>query len=88
VANGGKRDVDGDQQRQRRPISPELIGALVVAVVLVVFIIQNNQETTVEWLFFETTETPLWLVIFVSAVVGYALGKLIELAARRRRRRI
>jgi uncharacterized integral membrane protein len=66
-------------------VSPALIIGGVIAVVLLVFIIQNSNDAEVTWLVTDTT-TPLWLVILASAVLGYVVGRLIEIGWRRRRR--
>jgi uncharacterized integral membrane protein len=71
--------------KQRRKVSPELIFALVIAILLVVFIVQNSDDANVTWIFTDT-DTPLWVVIFVSAVAGYIVGRLIEFGLRRRLR--
>ena len=71
--------------KEGRSISPMLIVALVIAVVLVIFIVQNSEDADVTWLFFDA-RTKLWLVILVSAVAGYLIGQLVEMGIRRRRR--
>ncbi len=68
-----------------RRIGPEAIGAAVVAVVLLIFIIQNDEEVKVDWVVF-SKKAPVWAVILVSAVLGYLIGQLIEFGLRRRRR--
>ena len=62
-----------------------LAGALVL-VALVVFIVQNTNETKVTWLFFERDGTPLWLVIVIAAVAGAVLSEAAGWLVRRRRR--
>ena len=62
-----------------------LVGAAVVAVVLVAFVVQNNRSTDVQWLFVEQS-SPLWLVIVVSAVAGAVLSEVLGWVIRRRRR--
>ena len=61
------------------------IATLVGVAVLVVFMIQNTQDVTVEFLFWDFT-WPVWLIVLVSALIGalvwFALGVL-----RRHRRR-
>jgi uncharacterized integral membrane protein len=74
-----------DLPKQGRKISPEIIVAAVIAVLLLIFIVQNDDDTNVTWIF-KDTETPLWLVILLSAVAGYIVGQLIEIGIRRRRR--
>lgn len=74
-----------DLPQEGRKISPMLIVAIVIAVLLVVFIFQNTDDTNVTWLFFDAS-TNLWLVILVSAIAGYLIGQLVEMGIRRRRR--
>lgn len=62
-----------------------LIVAGVIAILLIVFIFQNTDDTNVTWLFFDAS-TNLWLVILVSAIAGYLIGQLVEMGIRRRRR--
>ncbi|MDP9070592.1 MAG: LapA family protein [Actinomycetota bacterium] len=49
-------------------------------VVMLVFITQNRRSTTVRFLIPETT-APLWVALFVSALLGMVVGGLL---ARRR----
>jgi uncharacterized integral membrane protein len=46
---------------------------LVVLAVLVVFAALNTDKVNVDWAF-DTTDTPLWVVIAVSAVAGVVIG--------------
>jgi uncharacterized integral membrane protein len=85
VADEKNREPSEKPPAPRRGISPEFVVAIVVAALLVVFIVQNSDKSKVTWLV-KSTHTPLWAVIFVSAVVGYLLGQLVEYGLRRRRR--
>ncbi|MDP9070280.1 MAG: LapA family protein [Actinomycetota bacterium] len=69
------RDGDG-----RFPFSFRQLTALVLLVVMMVFIAQNRRSTTVRFLIPETT-APLWVALFVSALLGIVVGGLL---ARRR----
>ncbi|HEV8296441.1 MAG TPA: hypothetical protein VGQ20_04065 [Acidimicrobiales bacterium] len=68
-----------------RHLSPEFVVAAVIAVLLVIFIVQNSERAPVTWLVFDRNP-PVWAIIVVSAVAGYLLGQLIEIGFRRRRR--
>jgi uncharacterized integral membrane protein len=68
-----------------RKVSPELIIAGLIALLLVVFVVQNADDTKVTWIIKDST-TPLWVVIVVSAIGGYLIGQLIEAGVKRRRR--
>lgn len=63
-----------------------VIGGAVVLVALVVFVVQNTTKTKVTWLFFESNETPVWLVIVIAAVAGAILSELAGWLFRRRKR--
>ncbi len=69
----------------KRNLSPEIIAAAMLAVILVIFIVQNDDDVKVSWVVF-SRRASLWTVILVSAVLGYAIGQLIEFGFRRRRR--
>lgn len=69
----------------RRSLSPEIFGAGVLALVLLIFIVQNSNDVNVHWLVF-SKRAEVWVVIIVSAVLGYLIGQLIEFSLKRRRR--
>jgi uncharacterized integral membrane protein len=71
--------------KQGRRISPEIIIALLLGILLLIFIVQNADDTEVTWIVTDS-KTPLWVVIFVSAIAGYLIGQLIEAGIKRRRR--
>jgi uncharacterized integral membrane protein len=86
VADSNDRDQGWQElQEQRRKISPAIVVAAILAILLIVFILQNADDTDVTWIVTDSS-TPLWVVIFVSAVLGYLFGQLIEIGVRRRRR--
>jgi uncharacterized integral membrane protein len=58
--------------------------ALVVAlIVLVVFVIQNSQEVTVDFLF-TTTDTPLIFALLIAGALGALIGWLTPRVRRHR----
>ena len=69
------------ERRIRASQTVRVVIWLVVLAVLVVFAALNTDKVTVDWAF-DTTDTPLWLVIAVSAVAGVVIGYV----ARPRRR--
>ena len=79
--------ADEPQRPQRRPPSREnqmrLIGALVVAAVLIIFAVQNRNDVRVSFLFFHWDARVIYLII-VSALLGMLLAYLLG----RRRRRV
>lgn len=77
---------DNQPAPQGKKISFELIAAAVLAVVLLIFIVQNDEDVKVSWVVF-SRRAAVWTVILVSAVLGYVFGQLIEFSIKRRRRR-
>ena len=58
-------------------VSPRVIAALVLLVVVVVFAAINTQQVRVHWAV-TTTRAPLVLVIVVSGLIGAALGAIVR----------
>jgi uncharacterized integral membrane protein len=86
VAESPEREQGWNElPKQGRKVSPELVIAGLIALLLVVFVVQNADDTKVTWIVKDST-TPLWVVIVVSAVGGYLIGQLIEAGVKRRRR--
>jgi uncharacterized integral membrane protein len=65
--------------------SPALIAAAVIAVVLIIFILQNSNRASVEFLFFER-QTPVWVAIGVGILLGVILDRVVTVWGRRSRR--
>jgi uncharacterized integral membrane protein len=87
MAYEGQRPVgtSTDAAAQRRRLSGGAIASLSGIGVLLIFMIQNTEDATVDFLFWSFT-WPLWLLILVAALFGalvwFGLGVL-----RRHRRR-
>ncbi len=62
----------------------KFIGAALVAVALIAFVVQNTDSTPVQWFFIDRS-APLWLIIVVSAVAGAILSEIVGWIVRRRR---
>jgi uncharacterized integral membrane protein len=62
-----------------------LIVSLVVAVLVLIFAIQNRHKVSVEFLFLDIETRVIWVII-LSAVAGAITGWLVQRARRRRRR--
>jgi uncharacterized integral membrane protein len=69
-------------QRKRRD-QARLVVAIVVAVVATLFIANNTQRVTIDWVV-ATTDAPLVLALGIAVLLGAALGAL---AVRQRRRK-
>ena len=68
-------------------VRPGVVLALLVAAALIVFVVQNDRDVPVTWLFVEVNG-PLWAVIIAAVVAGAVLTEILGwLAGRRRRRR-
>lgn len=77
------RDVVDREEGGRAGISPALIAAIVIAVLVVIFVLQNGQRAKVDFLWMDW-RMPIWLVIAISLVLGALLSKLIGIFWRRR----
>ena len=66
-----------DDEVQRRTLSPKLIIALVVIVLLVVFWAQNRNKAKVSFLFFDG-HVSVWVVLLIASVAGFIVGWLVR----------
>jgi uncharacterized integral membrane protein len=66
-------------------LSGGAIAAISGAALLVIFMVQNTQEVTLEFLFWDFT-WPLWLVVLISATVGALIWLGLGVIRRHRRR--
>jgi uncharacterized integral membrane protein len=79
MADDNRRWETGDAYGEKAGFKPsgKQIGAGIVAVLLVVFVLQNTETTSVTMLIFDIN-SPLWMVLAVTILlsigVGYALG--------------
>lgn len=64
----------------RFPFGFRHVAGLALLVVMLIFIVQNRRSTTIRFLIPEMT-SPLWVALFVSALLGVLVGGL--LASRR-----
>jgi uncharacterized integral membrane protein len=77
---------DGWKQTEERKISPFLIGLIVVAVLALIFIVQNSNDAPVTVLFWDFTMN-IWVVIVIALVLDMALDRLLQMWMRRRKGR-
>ena len=80
---GGNGGPGGWVERREGP-STKLIVAGVLALLLVVFLLQNAETTKIRFLFLDGTY-PLWSLLVVGAALGFAAGWLVSAARGRRR---
>jgi uncharacterized integral membrane protein len=74
---------DGAAASESRGISPSLIIAIVAGALAVTFILQNGTDARVRGLFW-TINTPMWVVIVTSMILGAILGWFAPKLMRRR----
>ena len=70
----------------QRRVDAGLVAAAIGAVALLLFIVQNSQQTRVKWLFFDG-DAPLWVVILIAALLAAISVQLVLFVLRRRRAR-
>jgi len=79
-----------DEYLEQSSVSNRRIAVLILAIVLVViaavFVFQNTEEVSVDFLFL-SGEAPLYVVIIVSMTFGALLTMILAGVRRRRRRR-
>ena len=82
--DGRGNDGSGGWVERREGPSTKLIVAGVIAVLLVVFLLQNAETAKIRFLFLDGTY-PLWLLLVVGAALGFVAGWLVAAARGRRR---
>ncbi len=80
-----ERRLDEGTAAGRSGPSPALIGAIVLAVLAVVFVVQNQNEARIRFLFWEG-RTDVWVAILIALVIGVLLGQVLLMLWKRRRR--
>jgi uncharacterized integral membrane protein len=73
-----------DEPEGKSFLSPRIIGLVVVAVLILVFILQNTDKTTVHFLFFDFTAGK-WFALVVAVALGVLLDRAFMWWWRRRR---
>ncbi len=84
------RDDDGRDEDLNTGYTSEgpsggVIALIVVAVLLLLFILQNGEKGTISFLFWDAT-LRTWMALLIAAVLGFAGGYLVARIGRRRRR--
>jgi len=75
------RDVTEPHQRG---IPPTLIGAVVLAAIVLIFVFQNTHRVPIHFLWFET-DAQLWFMLLLTAAVAIGSAELFTMYLRRRR---
>jgi uncharacterized integral membrane protein len=79
------RQLEGEDVRFSSTWNLKLIAAGVVALLAVIFILQNRAESTIYFLFFEAT-IGIWVALVLAFGLGLALGLLLPRLIRGGRR--
>lgn len=77
-------DEGGEWMERREGPGGIAILLIVVVVLLLIFVLQNTNEADVNFLFWDAS-VPLWIVIGISAVLGFVAGWLARRARVRAR---
>jgi uncharacterized integral membrane protein len=77
IGEGGEQQGDGGDG-----LSAKQVVAGIVGIVLVVFVLQNTDSTSITLLIFDVT-FPLWLVLVVTIALSVGIGYLV--GSRRRK---
>jgi uncharacterized integral membrane protein len=87
---GGSLERDVDEVERGSPERAFNVGVtvgIVVTVAAVIFVLQNRQSTTFDWLWLDF-ELPLWIALLGAVGVGVVLVLTILAIRARRRRRV
>jgi uncharacterized integral membrane protein len=90
-----RRENDDDQGQSPEPrergwverregVSPKILVAGGIVILLLLFALQNTDRTHLDFLFLDG-DFPLWVILAVGAVLGFAAGWFVSGARRRRR---
>jgi uncharacterized integral membrane protein len=69
---------------RREGVNPKLLMVAGILILLMLFALQNTDRTHLDFLFLDG-DFPLWVILAVGAVLGFAAGWFVSAARRRRR---
>ncbi|MCX6419040.1 MAG: LapA family protein [Actinobacteria bacterium] len=72
-------------KRETVKVTPARIGLIVLAVITVLFIVQNNGPVTFKILLWTFEDVALWLLLVISLALGFGLGYLTNVMRGRRK---
>ena len=82
-----RREPEGSgPPSERSGVSPALIVLGIVAIVAVIFIVQNSEQRDIEFLFVDI-KSPVWVALLVAIAIGIVLDRVFTYWWRRRRNR-
>jgi uncharacterized integral membrane protein len=73
-----------ERSTERRSINWKVVGAIVVAVLALIFILQNTATRRVHFLFWSTS-MPVWIWLVIIFAAGVVVGSALPWLRRRRR---
>jgi uncharacterized integral membrane protein len=74
----------GGVKATREGPSPKLIVAVVIAVLIIIFAVQNGESANISMLFWDLS-VPVWGVIVGTALLGFVVGWLVGRGSGRRK---
>jgi uncharacterized integral membrane protein len=83
VRSGGPSDAKRDKSDKREIIRLVVFGLALV--LLIAFIVGNSKDVKVNFVFFHTSTSLIW-VILVSAVLGVLVDRLVIALGKRRKK--
>ncbi len=67
-----------------RHVPPSLIGAVALAAIVIIFVLQNTHRVPIHFLWFER-DAQLWLMLLITAAVSIGAAELFSMYLRHRR---
>ena len=71
-------------ERDGRHVPPSLIGAVVLAAIIVIFVLQNTHRVPIHFLWFER-DAQLWLMLLITSAIAIGAAELFSAYLRHRR---
>jgi uncharacterized integral membrane protein len=85
TVEGGTMSSDGGGvQPVREGVNPKLIVAGIIAILLIIFALQNAEDANISMLFWDVN-VPVYVVIAIVALLGFVVGWLLGRGSGRRR---
>ena len=72
-------------KRETVAVTPARIGLVILAIITILFVIQNNEKVTFKFLFVQVEEVALWLLLVIALALGFGLGYLFNVMRGRRK---
>jgi uncharacterized integral membrane protein len=79
----GQKDPEFGTYR-KEGVSPGVVALIVAAVLLLIFVLQNDEQRPINFLFWHFYART-WVALLVAAVLGFAVGFLVHWLRRRNR---